>query len=98
LKAAYRGGCQACQNLPTIDASEWIGPWQNMAIGLHKAAGYYYYPGFQEPGTAQTLGINKRVTWRSPSVSAFTCWRAETGLVGWARKIRTAESVLHLCL
>jgi TRAP-type mannitol/chloroaromatic compound transport system substrate-binding protein len=47
-----------------IDASEWIGPWQDMAIGLHQAAGYYYYPGFHEPGTAQTLGINKQV-WES---------------------------------
>ena len=47
-----------------IDASEWIGPWLDMAIGLHKAARYYYYPGFHEPGTAQTLGINKRV-WES---------------------------------
>ena len=35
-----------------IDASEWIGPWLDMAIGLHKAASYYYYPGFHEPGTA----------------------------------------------
>ncbi len=47
-----------------IDASEWVGPWQDMAMGLHKAASYYYYPGFHEPGTAQTLGINKRV-WES---------------------------------
>jgi TRAP-type mannitol/chloroaromatic compound transport system substrate-binding protein len=47
-----------------IDASEWVGPWQDMAMGLHQAAGYYYYPGFHEPGTAQTLGINKRV-WES---------------------------------
>jgi len=47
-----------------IDASEWIGPWQDMAIGLHKAAGFYYYPGFHEPGTAETLGINRRV-WES---------------------------------
>jgi TRAP-type mannitol/chloroaromatic compound transport system substrate-binding protein len=47
-----------------IDASEWVGPWLDMAIGLHKAAAYYYYPGFHEPGTAQTLGINKRV-WES---------------------------------
>jgi TRAP-type mannitol/chloroaromatic compound transport system substrate-binding protein len=44
-----------------IDASEWVGPWLDMAIGLHQAAGYYYYPGFHEPGTVQTLGINKRV-------------------------------------
>ena len=27
-------------------------------MGLHQAAGYYYYPGFHEPGTCQTLGIN----------------------------------------
>jgi TRAP-type mannitol/chloroaromatic compound transport system substrate-binding protein len=42
-----------------IDASEWIGPWMDMELGLDKAADYYYYPGFHEPGTSQTLGINK---------------------------------------
>ena len=47
-----------------IDASEWIGPWLDMAIGLHKAAGYYYYPGFHEPGSGFSVGINKRV-WES---------------------------------
>jgi TRAP-type mannitol/chloroaromatic compound transport system substrate-binding protein len=47
-----------------IDGSEWIGPWPDMALGLHKAAAYYYYPGWHEPGLSQTLGINKRV-WES---------------------------------
>ena len=47
-----------------IDGSEWIGPWPDMALGLHKAATYYYYPGWHEPGFSQTLGINKRV-WES---------------------------------
>ena len=47
-----------------IDASEWVGPWLDMAIGLHKAAGYYYYPGFHEPGTGNAVGINKGV-WES---------------------------------
>ena len=47
-----------------IEACEWIGPWMDMAMGLHQAAGYYYYPGWQEPGTAIALGINKRV-WES---------------------------------
>ena len=42
-----------------IDASEWVGPWLDMAMGLHKAAGYYYYPGFHEPGTGSAVGINK---------------------------------------
>jgi TRAP-type mannitol/chloroaromatic compound transport system substrate-binding protein len=44
-----------------IDASEWIGPWLDMALGLHKAAGYYYYPAFHEPGSGFSLGINKAV-------------------------------------
>ena len=43
-----------------IDASEWVGPWNDMALGLHKAAKYYYYPGFHEPGTGLALGINKK--------------------------------------
>lgn len=47
-----------------IDACEWIGPWMDMAMGLHQAASYYYYPGWQEPGTAIALGINTRV-WES---------------------------------
>jgi TRAP-type mannitol/chloroaromatic compound transport system substrate-binding protein len=47
-----------------IDASEWVGPWLDIAMGLHKVTGYYYYPGFHEPGTGITLGINKRV-WES---------------------------------
>jgi TRAP-type mannitol/chloroaromatic compound transport system substrate-binding protein len=42
-----------------IDAAEWIGPWMDIALGLEKAADYYYYPGFHEPGTNMTLGINK---------------------------------------
>jgi TRAP-type mannitol/chloroaromatic compound transport system substrate-binding protein len=51
-----------------IDASEWIGPWLDMAMGLHKVAGYYYYPGFHEPGAAQAISINKGV-WESFDVS-----------------------------
>jgi TRAP-type mannitol/chloroaromatic compound transport system substrate-binding protein len=42
-----------------IDASELAGPWLDMELGLNKAADYYYYPGFHEPGTNNTLGINK---------------------------------------
>ncbi len=42
-----------------IDAAELLGPWHDRAYGLHKAAKYYYYPGFHEPnGSAECL-INK---------------------------------------
>jgi TRAP-type mannitol/chloroaromatic compound transport system substrate-binding protein len=47
-----------------IEGSEWVGPWLDMAMGLHQVTAYYYYPGFHEPGTGITLGVNKRV-WES---------------------------------
>jgi TRAP-type mannitol/chloroaromatic compound transport system substrate-binding protein len=47
-----------------IHGSEWVGPWQDTALGLHQAVGYYYYPGFHEPGSAIAVGINKGV-WES---------------------------------
>jgi TRAP-type mannitol/chloroaromatic compound transport system substrate-binding protein len=42
-----------------IDASEWVGPWMDGELGLDNAVDYYYYPGFHEPGSNNTLGINK---------------------------------------
>ncbi|GIX17344.1 MAG: C4-dicarboxylate ABC transporter [Rhodothalassiaceae bacterium] len=41
-----------------IDATEWVGPWNDMAFALHTIADYYYYPGFHEPGTGLSCGIN----------------------------------------
>ncbi|MEZ5669516.1 MAG: TRAP transporter substrate-binding protein [Alphaproteobacteria bacterium] len=41
-----------------IDATEWVGPWNDLAFGFYKVTQYYYYPGFHEPGTALDLGIN----------------------------------------
>jgi len=42
-----------------IDATEWVGPYNDLAFGLYKAAKYYYYPGFHEPGTTLECLINK---------------------------------------
>jgi TRAP-type mannitol/chloroaromatic compound transport system substrate-binding protein len=42
-----------------IDATEWVGPYNDLAFGLHKAAKYYYYPGWQEPGTTLECMINQ---------------------------------------
>jgi len=42
-----------------IDATEWVGPWQDLAFGFHKIAKNYYGPGFHEPGTVASFGINK---------------------------------------
>jgi TRAP-type mannitol/chloroaromatic compound transport system substrate-binding protein len=51
-----------------IDASEWVGPWMDMELGLDKAVDYYYYPGFHEPGSNNTLGINKTL-WEGLALS-----------------------------
>lgn len=42
-----------------IDATEWVGPYNDMAFGLHKAAKHYYYPGWHEPGSIIECFINK---------------------------------------
>jgi TRAP-type mannitol/chloroaromatic compound transport system substrate-binding protein len=43
-----------------IDATEWVGPYNDLAFGFHKAAKYYYYPGWHEPGTTLEALINKK--------------------------------------
>lgn len=41
-----------------VDASEWVGPWNDLAFGFHTIIEYYYYPGIHEPGTAMGVGVN----------------------------------------
>ena len=43
----------------TIDATEWVGPYNDLAFGLYKVAEYYYYPGWHEPGSMMEFTINK---------------------------------------
>ena len=43
----------------TIDAAEWIGPYNDLAFGLFRAAKYYYSPGWQEPGSGLECMINQ---------------------------------------
>src|SRR5690606_33500555 len=50
-----------------IDATEWVGPYNDLAFGLHKAAKYYYYPGWHEPGSLIELMINKPAFERIPA-------------------------------
>src|SRR6202050_665560 len=42
----------------TIDAAEWVGPYDDEKLGFQKVAKYYYYPGWWEGGTANHLMIN----------------------------------------
>ncbi len=42
-----------------IDAAEWVGPYNDLALGLQEVAEYYYYPGWHEPGAMLEFIINK---------------------------------------
>jgi TRAP-type mannitol/chloroaromatic compound transport system substrate-binding protein len=43
-----------------IDAAEWIGPHDDMKLGLQNTARNYYYPGWQEPGNTTEFGFNRK--------------------------------------
>ena len=43
----------------TIDAAEWVGPYDDEKLGFSKVAPYYYYPGFWEGGPAIHLFVNQ---------------------------------------
>ncbi|WOR15451.1 TRAP transporter substrate-binding protein [Hyphomonas sp. FCG-A18] len=43
-----------------IDATEWVGPWNDYFLGFHREAKFHYGPGFHEPGSALAVGINRR--------------------------------------
>lgn len=43
-----------------IDASEFVGPHDDMKLGLHNTARYYYYPGWHEPGAMLEFAFNKK--------------------------------------
>ncbi|HCC45186.1 MAG TPA: ABC transporter substrate-binding protein [Gammaproteobacteria bacterium] len=47
-----------------IDATEWVGPYNDLAFGLHQVAKYYYYPGWQEAGPTLEVLINQNA-WQS---------------------------------
>ncbi|MBD2579685.1 TRAP transporter substrate-binding protein [Oscillatoria sp. FACHB-1406] len=41
-----------------IDAAEWVGPYDDEKLGLNKAAKFYYYPGWWEPGATLEFQVN----------------------------------------
>jgi len=68
-----------------IDATEWVGAYNDVSFGLHKAAKYYYYPGWHEPGPGLETMINT-AAWESlpPDLQAIvetTCQSITTDMV-----------------
>ncbi|THF62330.1 ABC transporter substrate-binding protein [Pseudothauera nasutitermitis] len=44
----------------TIDATEWVGPYDDHKLGFHKVAPFYYYPGWWEGGAQVSMYINDK--------------------------------------
>ena len=47
-----------------IDAAEWIGPYNDLALGFYQVCKYYYSPGYHEPGPNLQLMVNESA-WRT---------------------------------
>jgi len=61
-------GGQIYENLVSgaIDATEWVGPWNDHIMKFYEAAKYYYFPGMHEPGAMLSIGMNNE-WWQSLS-------------------------------
>lgn len=69
----------------SINATEWVGPYNDLHFGFQKLLSTYVYPGFHEPGTVASLGVGLS-TWQSLS-------EGERMLI---QSVADAENVLHL--
>ncbi|MEM6462491.1 MAG: TRAP transporter substrate-binding protein DctP [Pseudomonadota bacterium] len=54
-------GGQIYENLVSgaIDATEWVGPYNDYFMKFYEAAKFYYWPGMHEPGAQIAFGMNK---------------------------------------
>ena len=50
----------------TIDACEWVGPYDDEKLGFNKVAKYYYYPGWWEGASVGSLYINNNAWAKLP--------------------------------
>ncbi len=66
----------------TIDAAEWIGPYDDQKLGFNKVAPYYYYPGWWEGGLQLDLYIHQK---------AWDALSSEQKLI-----VETASAYAHL--
>ncbi len=69
----------------TIDAAEWVGPYDDEKLGFNKIAKYYYYPGFWEGGPQLVTMVNlaewNKLSKEYQSILEAACWEANTWMV-----------------
>jgi TRAP-type mannitol/chloroaromatic compound transport system substrate-binding protein len=69
----------------TIDAAEWVGPYDDEKLGLGKVAKYYYYPGWWEGGPEVDLFVNVKAWNELPkeyqAILEAACYEANVDMV-----------------
>jgi TRAP-type mannitol/chloroaromatic compound transport system substrate-binding protein len=69
----------------TIDAAEWVGPYDDEKLGFNKVCKYYYYPGWWEGGPELDLFVNMAEWAKLPkeyqNILEAACWEANTWMV-----------------
>ena len=85
----------------SIDAAEWVGPYNDIAFGLHQAAKYYYYPGWHETGPALECLVNAEA-WASlpedlQAIISTACQAVSTDMLAEfaARNATSLQQVLE---
>ncbi len=70
-----------------IDATEWVGPYDDEKLGFHKVAEYYYYPGWWEPGPSLSYHVNLEAWGKLPKAyqEMFAAAASESATVMQAR-------------
>jgi len=68
----------------TIDAAEWVGPYDDEKLGFNKVAKFYYYPGFWEGGPQLSAIVNK-TAWEglssdNKSIFQAAAWEAHVAM------------------
>src|SRR2546421_3819973 len=69
----------------TIDAAEWVGPYDDEKLGFNKVAKFYYYPGWWEGGP-QLVTMCNIAEWNKlpkeyQNILEAACWEANTYMV-----------------
>lgn len=68
-----------------IDAAEWTGPYDDEKLGLARAARYYYYPGWWEPGPTLSALVNRQAWAKLPkeyqAMFSTACYEANLSML-----------------
>ncbi len=69
----------------TIDAAEWVGPYDDEKLGFQKVAKYYYYPGWWEGGPQISAYFNTGEWAKLPkeyqNIVEAACWEANSWML-----------------